>query len=102
MTQVLGEIHSLLGGLLRARSFYVVLVDEDRAHFRFAYFADECDASPPPLDSPMPLAQYAHTATVALLRRGRPVQGDSAQIEAELGIPLGDAPRPRAWQRPIW
>lgn len=97
LTQVLGEIHSLLGGLLRARSFYVVLVDEDRAHFRFAYFADECDASPPPLDSPMPLAQYAHTATVALLRRGRPVQGDSAQIEAELGIHLGDAPRPRAW-----
>ncbi|GMU43763.1 MAG: GAF domain-containing protein [Xanthomonadales bacterium] len=98
LKQVLGEIHALLSTLLGARNFYVVLLDEDRAHFRFVYFADQCDATPP-LDVALPLAQYAHTATVALLRRGRPVQGDGARIAAELGIALSEAPgpSPRSW-----
>lgn len=92
---VLGDIHAELRNLLDARNFYVVLLDEDRAHFRFAYYADECDEQPPPLDQALSLAHYAHTATAALLRHGRVVQGDATRMSAELGSDFSAAPGPR-------
>lgn len=97
--QVLGEIHVLLCPLLGADNFYAVRLDEDRAHFRFVYFADRHDHAPPPLDTPLSLEQYAHTATVALLRHARAVMGNGEAVADELGIRLAAAPGPQpcAW-----
>lgn len=95
LAAVLGDIHAELCALLDARNFYVVLLDEDRAHFHFVYYADERDEAPPPLGQALSLEQYAHTATAALLRSGRVVQGDSAQVSRELRIDFAAAPGPQ-------
>jgi signal transduction histidine kinase len=86
--EVLAGIHRLIGELMRAESFFVVLLDDDREHFRFQYFHDASDARPPPLGVPMRLADYPHSPTVALMRLGRAVHGSCAQVARELGIEM--------------
>jgi len=93
---VLADIHRLIGELMRAENFYIVLLDADRAHFRFLYYRDTSDGQPPPINLPMRLADYPHSATVALMRLGRAVQGPSEQVAQILGIDVGSVRGPLA------
>lgn len=99
MRKVLADIHQLVGELMEAESFLIVLLDDDQQHFRFLYYADPRDSRPPPMDQPMRLADYPHSATVALMRVGRSVQGSCAEVAAELGIEMRVAQGPiaRIW-----
>ncbi|MGQ0801876.1 MAG: sensor histidine kinase [Pseudomarimonas sp.] len=96
MHAVLAEMHGLVGELMAAESLFVVLLDADRAHFRFLYFADSHERRPPPVNQPMAIADYPNSATAALMARGRPVYGSVDRVAAELGVPFPDVQGPLA------
>ncbi|WP_232227564.1 EAL domain-containing protein [Aerolutibacter daejeonensis] len=86
MADMLRRIHAIVGGLMYAENFYIVLYDDVRDRMRFLYFADERDpfvADPGvefgPDDMPDSL-------TLALLRHGEPLQGTTDDIRQQLGI----------------
>jgi len=99
MHSVLAEMHRLVGELMAAESLFVVLLDTDRAHFRFLYFADSHELRPPPVNQPMAIADYPNSATAALMARGQPVDGSVAHVAAELGVafPNVDGPLASHW-----
>src|SRR3546814_2259767 len=43
MQDMLGRIHEVVGGLMPAENFYIVLYDDIRETLRFLYFADQRD-----------------------------------------------------------
>jgi len=96
MHAVLAEMHRLVGELMAAESLFVVLMDADRAHFRFLYFADSHEIRPPPANQPIALADYPNSATAALMARGQPVYGSVEQVAAELGVAFPEVHGPLA------
>jgi diguanylate cyclase (GGDEF)-like protein len=86
MEEVLGRIHALVGGLMYAANFFIVLFDEVRQTLRFLYFADQRD---PWISDPaeeLPISELGNTLTIALLHLGQPMRGPSARLRAENGI----------------
>lgn len=96
---VLRRMHDIVGGLIYARNFFIVLYDADRRMLRFAYFADTKDPYIPDPNEELPEEQYANSLTVALLHQGKPMMGSSAEIGAQLGLPADDeaGPDSEAW-----
>ena len=47
LDELFPALHSILGGLMDARNFFVALLEPDGQHLRFPYFVDEADAAPP-------------------------------------------------------
>src|SRR5690606_24766352 len=43
MQEMLGRIHQVVGGLMQAENFYIVLYDDVSETVRFLYFADQRD-----------------------------------------------------------
>lgn len=61
------HIHTIIGGLLPARNFFVALYDEDCDTLSFPYFVDEHDEPP----APRPLG--TGTLSAEVIRTGRPL-----------------------------
>jgi diguanylate cyclase (GGDEF)-like protein len=89
MRDMLGRIHDVVGGLMFAENFFIVVYDEVRSTVRFLYFADALDPYVAEPDVEIPIAQLANSLTIALLHHGQPLMGPSAQVRRELGV-LGD------------
>ena len=94
MADMLGRIHEVVGGLMYAENFYIVLFDDARASFRFLYFADridpfEADPAHEILGSEMP-----NSLTRALLHHGEPVRGSSDEVRLRLGVARDDSHGP--------
>lgn len=91
------QIHTIIGGLLPARNFFVALHDADTNTLNFPYFVDEHDdtPAPQPLDSGTLSAEVIRSGEALLLKpdaqttlpeRVRPIIGrDSLDW---LGVPL--------------
>jgi diguanylate cyclase (GGDEF)-like protein len=94
MADMLGRIHEVVGGLMYAENFYIVLFDDARDSFRFLYFADridpfEADPAHEILGSEMP-----NSLTRALLHHGEPVRGSSDEVRLRLGVGRDDSHGP--------
>jgi signal transduction histidine kinase len=97
--EVLRRMHHIVGELIYARNFFIVLYDDERRMLRFAYFADTKDPYVPDPDEDLPEDQYVNSLAVALLHLGKPLMGSSAEIAAQLGLPADEeaGPDSDAW-----
>jgi diguanylate cyclase (GGDEF)-like protein len=99
MHEMLGRIHGVVGGLMYARNFFIVVYDEVRASMRFLYFADTLDTYVAESDVEIAIDEIPHSLTVALLHHGQPLLGPSAQLLHDLGVPVDirDGPDSADW-----
>lgn len=98
INETLRALHGIVGTLMYAENFYIVLYDAQHNTIRFAYFADVADPEPPDpnLDQPMDEIQYG--PTWYLIRRGEPLMGSLDAIEAYVGGPYrGSGPDCVSW-----
>ncbi len=71
------EVHSIIGGLMPAKNFYVALLSDDGRELSFPYFADEYVETPPP--RPM-----ANGFTELVLQTGKPTRVTATELPALL------------------
>ncbi len=88
MQEMLTRIHVVVGALMSAENFFIVLYDEVRKSIRFLYFADRIDPYIAEPDTELAIADLPNSLTLALLRHGQPVRGPSDKIRRELGVKL--------------
>jgi diguanylate cyclase (GGDEF)-like protein len=86
MNRMLGELHTIVSGLMYARNFMIVLCDAEIEQLRFLYFADELDDVPPDLDRPVAAAEIPNSLTLAMLRSAQPQMGPSEELRQALGV----------------
>ncbi|GAB1595517.1 bifunctional diguanylate cyclase/phosphodiesterase [Lysobacter claricitrinus] len=86
LSAMLRMIHHVIGGLMYAANFYIVLYDDARDTVRFVYFADERDDYVAEPDREIPSDEMPNSLTLALLRRGEPVRGPSDVVRDQLGV----------------
>ncbi|HKE49734.1 MAG TPA: GAF domain-containing protein, partial [Rhodanobacteraceae bacterium] len=87
MPDVLRAMHEIVGSLMYAENFYIVLYDRAADSLRFAYFVDVADTDTPSNES-TPLEEMRGSLTWHLLRRGRALMGTPAELEKHIGEPL--------------
>jgi diguanylate cyclase (GGDEF)-like protein len=86
MQEMLGRIHAVVGRLMYAENFYIVLYDDVRESVRFLYFADRLDPYVAEPDEEIPIGEMPNSLTAALLRHGHPLLGPSARLRQEMGV----------------
>jgi diguanylate cyclase (GGDEF)-like protein len=87
MPDVLRAMHEIVGSLMYAENFYIVLYDRGADSVRFTYFVDVADTDVPSNES-TPLDELRGSLTWHLLRRGRALMGTPAELEKQIGEPL--------------
>ena len=86
MHEMLARIHAVVGTLMSAENFFIMLYDEVRQSVRFLYFADSIDPYVAEPETELAIADLPNSLTLALLRHGQPVRGPSEKIRRELGV----------------
>jgi diguanylate cyclase (GGDEF)-like protein len=99
MDEMLRRIHDVVGGLMYARNFFIVLYDDVRESIRFLYFADALDPYVAEPDVEISLDELRNSLTVALLHHGQPLLGPSAQLrrERDVQVDLAHGPDSADW-----
>ena len=87
---MLRRVHSIVGELMYAENFYIVLYDDVRRTMRFLYFVDQLDPWVNDPDEEIPVTEQENTLTMRLLRSGETMRGPSADLRARFGIPRGE------------
>ncbi len=87
MHDMLARIHGIVGGLMPAENFYIVLYDDEHATIRYLYFADSRDRFDPDSETEFAVDQEMHSMTAALLRHGKPLIGAPREILRSMNIP---------------
>jgi GAF domain-containing protein len=88
MTIVLRGIHAIVCTLMYAENFIIVLHNAERDTVRFLYFADVADPEPPDSRLEVPMHELEHSLTWYLLRKGKPLMGNTEQLRAQVTGPL--------------
>jgi len=86
MPDMLRQIHAVVGTLMYAENFLIVLYDADRDTLRFIYFADSQDSVLPDASIETPASEMSNSLTLAMMRRGQPAMGPSLVLRAEFGL----------------
>ncbi|QIL20965.1 EAL domain-containing protein [Thermomonas sp. HDW16] len=86
MQEMLRRIHGIVGELMYAENFYIVLYDENRQKMRFLYFVDQLDPYVNDPDAELDFDQAEANLTVAMLRSGTAMRGPSSELREHLGI----------------
>lgn len=86
MPDMLRGLHQIVGGLMYAENFFIVLYDAEKQTLRFLYFVDTADPYLPDPDSELPIAELPNSLTVAMIQHGRPMLGASDDIREQLGV----------------
>ena len=86
MQEMLSRIHAVVGGLMYAENFFIVLYDEICESVRFLYFADLLDTYVAEPDVEIAIEDMPNSLTVALLHHGQPLLGPSARLRREMGV----------------
>ena len=94
LQDMLRRLHAIVGDLMYAENFYIVLYDEHRQSMRFLYFVDQMDTWVNDPDEEIPVADDENTLTLQLLRSGDAMSGPSHALRESFGIPFGDANGP--------
>ncbi len=90
-TAVMQALHRIIGTLMYAESFYVVLYDHENDSIRFPYFVDAADDSIPDMDQPRPLESMRNTMTWHLIKSNRPLMGSVEELARQVDGPLEGA-----------
>lgn len=85
MSEVLRGIHEIVGTLMYAENFFIVLLDPSHDTVRMLYFVDVEDAV---LFDELPCDDIRHSATWYVLRDGRVLRGTRESIAREVDGPL--------------
>ena len=91
---MLRRVHAIVGELMYAENFYIVLYDDRRQTMRFLYFVDQLDPYVNDPDQDIPLTDDGVSLTVHLLRTGETLRGPSAELRELHGIPRSEASGP--------
>jgi len=86
--EMLRDIHAIVGSLMYAENFYIVLYDAERDSLRFLYFADVEDLAPRDPDREIPMSSREHTLTWYLIRDGKPLMGRTDELRLQVSGPL--------------
>ncbi len=85
MPEVLSGIHDIIGRLMYAENFIIMLRDPARDTIQFLYFVDVHDDPP---FTELSLDALEHTLTWYLMRRGKPLRGSEAQLIEQIDGPV--------------
>jgi diguanylate cyclase (GGDEF)-like protein len=88
MPEMLRGIHAIVGTLMYAENFIIVLHDAERDSLRFLYYADVEDPAPPDPKLEIPMHSQERSLTWYLLRDGKPLMGSTEQLRAQVSGPL--------------
>lgn len=86
MQDMLRQVHRIVGELMYAENFYIVLYDELRQTMRFLYFVDRHDPWVNDPDAELPIEQAAASLTLEVVRRGQALRGPSEALHHRFGI----------------
>jgi diguanylate cyclase (GGDEF)-like protein len=87
--ELLRGLHGIVGSLMYAENFYIVLRDRATETIQFIYFADANDAPlAVELHMPTPLASMRHRLTWHVLTSGHALRGTLDEIERQVRGPL--------------
>ena len=86
MGEMLARIHAVVGGLMYAENFYIVLYDDVRDTMRFLYFADQLDPYEADPSEELHGCDMPNSLTLAILRHGEAAQGPSDAVREHLGV----------------
>jgi diguanylate cyclase (GGDEF)-like protein len=88
MPKMLRGLQRIVGELMYAENFLIVLNDEATETVRFLYFVDSVDAEGPDTSVVWPLQHLHQGPTWWTIRERKPLMGSSAQIQAQVPGPL--------------
>ena len=92
MPDMMRSLHAIVGSLMYAENFYIVLYDEAGDTVRFPYYVDTMDEDPPAPDTDVPLQDMQYSLTWNLLKGGQPIMGsidELAQLLQGRLVPIG-------------
>ena len=84
MPEVFRALHEIVGSLMYAENFYIVLYDAARDVLRFPYFVDTLDQDPPLPDRDVPMSEMMHGMTWHLIQHGHALWGPRADLERQI------------------
>jgi len=85
MPQMMRSLHAIVGSLMYAENFYIVLYDAATGTIRFPYYVDIVDTDLPALNQAMPLQEMLHSLTWNLLQDGQPMMGSIDELRQQRG-----------------
>ncbi len=85
-SEMFQAVHGIVGRLMYAQNFFIVLYDRDRRSVQFPYFADALDLDVPDPELQLDEGQIADSLTLSVLRRGQPLMGSSSLLRERLGV----------------
>jgi len=88
MPDVLRGIHAIVGTLMYAENFYIVLHDAERDTMRFLYFVDTEDPETDDPELEIPMRARQRSLTWYLIRDGKPLMGNTEQLCSQVSGPL--------------
>ncbi|MFC0677931.1 EAL domain-containing protein [Lysobacter korlensis] len=88
MTTMLRGLHGIVGGLMYAENFYIVMYDRERAALQFLYFIDTVDFEGPQPGSEIPMSAIERGLTWYLVTDGRPMMGSLTDLAGQTSGPL--------------
>jgi len=92
MPDMMRALHGIVGSLMYAENFYIVLYDEATDSVRFPYYVDTMDQDPPSPDESVPLREMEYSLTWNLLKGGQPIMGSIDEVSRLLQgrlVPIG-------------
>ena len=88
MPEVLRGIHAIVGSLMHSENFYIVQHDPERETLRFLYFVDSEDDGLIDSHLHVPMSSRKRSLTWYLLRDGKTLMGNTAQLREQVSGPL--------------
>ena len=88
MSEVLQSLHYIVGTLMYAENFYIVLYDQQRDMLRFPYFVDVYDPNPPNPERDISMDEIRHSPTWHLIRQGQALMGSPNALSAVVDGPV--------------
>jgi len=86
MSEMLHHIHNVVGELMYAKNFFIVLYSAENQTLRFIYHADEKDPGIVDPNEEIPAAKMSNSLSLGLIRYGRPVMGASQAVRELLQV----------------
>jgi signal transduction histidine kinase len=88
MPDMLRDIHAIVGTLMYAENFFIVLHNTERDSLRFLYYSDAEDSAPRDPLLEISMQSREHSLTWYLLRDGKPLMGSTDQLRTQVSGPL--------------
>ena len=89
MQDMLHRLHAIVGELMYAENFYIVLYDAHRQRMRFLYFVDQRDPWINDPNEEISVDVGESSLTLQLLRGGVAMSGPSLELRQRHGVPYG-------------